>query len=343
MKKHIAFLLSLALLLSFLPKITVNATEIGTSSYDKTVVLSSVGHGEYKKIDDNELSAAGNRDMNGIVATLYDKENGIYLIEATNTFVSAIDQGSYLEVKRIEFDLCNEEKVHNLLKANNITGKVAEDISAASKKVSAQKKNTTGILYASVNDDRSTTYYDYGAYQMRLDTFTISNDTFGYQTLATGPSAYSVAKTLTSFTVNVLGCLNEVVSFSATIFNLFTEAVGTVVVESAGTDYLQADIQYDGTIRYAYVKIANDWYLGYQGERVNVDKIMTRQKHTYVNGNHTTAETVEDEASFPSSKKVWKGNHYESYSQAAVNNYSNTLQEFVTHRIYNVVFDFRFD
>ena len=342
MKKYIAFLLSLALLLSFFPKVAVNATEIGTSSYDKTVVLSSVGHGEYKKIDDNELFAAGNRDSNGIVATLYDKENGIYFIEATNTFVSAIDQGSYLEVKRIEFDLCDEEEVHALLKANNISGKVAEDISAASKKVSAQKKNTLGVLYASVNDDRSPTYYNYGSYQMRLDTFTISDDTFGFQPIVTGPSAYSVAKTLTTFTVNVLGCINEIVSFSATIFSLFTDVVGTVVVQSAGTDYIQADIQYDGTIRYVYVKIANDWYLGYQGERVNVDAIMTKQKHTYVNGNHTTAKTVEEEIGFPSSKKVWKGNHYDSYSQAAVNNYSNTLQEFITYRIYNTIYDFRF-
>ena len=83
-------------------------------------------------------------------------------------------------------------------------------------------------------------------------------------------------------------------------------------------------VLHDGTIRYVYAQIGTDWHPGYQGERVNIDWIQINQKYIV----NRTAKTSTSALPPPSGASPLQGAHDGSYSKAALDHYTNTLQEF---------------
>lgn len=303
--------------------------------------MESIGHGEYRIHSANICrSSINNSEAQADIVEIepVDPEKDIYRISNSDRIVAKVTEDTFLEVKRINFNLSDQACVQQIIIENGISGTLAEDMLRASERFSNAGRSVSAELYTSARAGSTPYYYTYNRINMRLDEFSISNDSFGYIDVISGADTASIAATIVEFLVSKIAPLYTSVSLGYDLLSLFTSVYGNTVIQGAGTDYLQADIQYDGTIRYVYAQIGGDWYLGYQGESVSIDWVKINQKYV-VNG---VARSVTKNAPLPSQASSIQAEHYSSYNQAAINNYANTLQEFCSYKIYNLVFDFRF-
>lgn len=307
---------------------------------NESFIITDIGHGSYCVVENDAAKSKSSfsSSTGSLTAALYDRESDIYKIKENGTYIAQVDEGMFMQVDKIDFTLGNLSETKRIIAENNISGRLATDILNASQKAADSGKSVAATLYTPNANTRDTTYYTYNNIQMRQDIFTITNDNFGYNYISQGVSAFNIAKSITEILISEAGGVYRAVGLGYTLFSFFSDNFGVTVVQGAGSDFIQADIYYNGVIRYVYANIGEEWYLGYQGESVTINRISINQKYV-IDG-----VPQQDTSNLPSSSypQSVTGPHYSTYNQTAINNYANTLQEFSAYKFRNLVFDFRF-